>query len=56
MSANSNGVMNAMIGEAAQFDSPLGVAVDSEGDLYVGDARNSRISGGTQHFTARNAT
>ena len=30
-------------GSAAQFDSPFGVAVDSSGTVYVGDAKNHRI-------------
>jgi len=35
------------VGSAARFSSPTGVAVDSAGNLYVGDLSNDRISKGT---------
>ena len=34
---------NDATGEAAQFNYPTGVAVDSSGNLYVADAKNNRI-------------
>ncbi|MBI3416374.1 MAG: hypothetical protein HY043_13850 [Verrucomicrobia bacterium] len=35
------------IGSAAQFSSPSGIAVDSQGNLYVADSLNNRVAKGT---------